>query len=88
MGCNFSCIIPEITPGVEPKVRFMSAYEQRIEEPDKQFQYLLIAAEPYETCAFKLQAKEIDRRGGEVLDLVGWGREGVLVSGYIQDGER
>ena len=64
-GLQFQLHYPEISPGVEPKVRFMSAYEQRIEEPDKNFQYLLIAAEPYETCAFKLQAKEIDRREGK-----------------------
>ena len=32
----------------------MSAYEQRIEPPDKAWQYLLFAAEPYETIAFKV----------------------------------
>ena len=31
----------------------MSAYEQRVEPPDRQWQYLLFAAEPYETIAFK-----------------------------------
>jgi splicing factor 3A subunit 2 len=41
----------------------MSAYEQKIDDPpDKNFQYLLIAAEPYKTCGFKLQAREVDRR--------------------------
>lgn len=63
-GLLFQLQFPEITPQVTPKVRFMSAYEQKIEEPDKSFQYLLIAAEPYETCAFKLQAREVDRREG------------------------
>ena len=47
-GLLFQLQYPEITPG----------------EPDKQFQYLLIAAEPYETCGFKLQAREVDRREG------------------------
>ena len=48
-----------------PRVRFMGAFEQKVEDPpDKAYQYLLIAAEPYETCAFKLQAREIDRREG------------------------
>jgi len=37
-----------------PKHRFMSAYEQRIEPPDKSWQYLLVAAEPYETIGFKV----------------------------------
>ena len=32
----------------------MSAYEQRIEPPDRSWQYLLFAAEPYETISFKM----------------------------------
>lgn len=32
----------------------MSAYEQKIEPPDRKWQYLLFAAEPYETIAFKV----------------------------------
>jgi len=31
----------------------MSAYEQRIEPPDRSWRYLLFAAEPYETISFK-----------------------------------
>ncbi|KJX99981.1 unnamed protein product [Zymoseptoria tritici ST99CH_1A5] len=62
-GLLFSLQYPEIGQGVEPKVRFMSAYEQKVEDPpDKDFQYLLVAAEPYETCGFKIQAREVDRR--------------------------
>ena len=45
---------PEIGDGITPRHRFMSAYEQRIEPPDKTWQYLLLAAEPYETIAFKV----------------------------------
>ena len=45
----------------------MSAYEQKVEDPpDKNYQYLLVAAEPYETCGFKLQAREVDRREGRL----------------------
>jgi len=33
----------------------MSAYEQKMEPPDKRWQYLLFAAEPYETIAFKVR---------------------------------
>ncbi|KAI9808675.1 MAG: hypothetical protein M1825_003827 [Sarcosagium campestre] len=63
LGLLFQLQFPEITPGVQPRVRFMSAYEQKVEDPpDKNFQYLLVAAEPYETCSFKLQAREVDRR--------------------------
>ncbi|CAK43836.1 pre-mRNA-splicing factor sap62 [Aspergillus awamori] len=65
LGMLFQLQYQEITPGVTPKVRFMSAFEQKVEEPpDKNFQYLVVAAEPYQTCGFKLQAREIDRREG------------------------
>ena len=40
---------PEAEEGVQPRHRFMSAYEQRVEAPDKNYQYLLVACEPYET---------------------------------------
>lgn len=38
----------------------MSAYEQRIEPPDRRWQYLLMAAEPYETIAFKVRSWEFN----------------------------
>jgi splicing factor 3A subunit 2 len=38
----------------------MSAYEQKIEVPDKSFRFLLFAAEPYVTIAFKVPALELD----------------------------
>jgi splicing factor 3A subunit 2 len=63
-GLLFQLQYPEIAADVEPRVRFMSAFEQKVEDPDKNFQYLLVAAEPYETCAFKLQAREVDRADG------------------------
>ncbi|KAI0873139.1 hypothetical protein GGS24DRAFT_502137 [Hypoxylon argillaceum] len=72
-GLLFQLQYPEISGGLGsgqqgaagvPKVRFMSAFEQRVDDPpDKNFQYMLVAAEPYETCGFKLQAREIDRTG-------------------------
>lgn len=61
-GLLFQLQYPEIGNGVVPRIRFMSAYEQKVEEPpDKAYQYLVIAAEPYETCGFKLQAREIEK---------------------------
>lgn len=55
--CSFHQIdYPEIAEGIGPRHRFMSAYEQRIEPPDRRWQYLLMAAEPYETIAFKVRA--------------------------------
>lgn len=56
----FQIDYPEISE-IEPKHRFMSAYEQRIEPPDKAWQYLLVAAEPYETIGFKIPSREIDK---------------------------
>lgn len=55
----------EIEEGLQPRHRFMSAYEQKIEQPDKQYQYLLFAADPYETIAFKVPNWEIDRTPGK-----------------------
>eukprot|EP01120_Amphizonella_sp_Union-15-10_P004316 TRINITY_DN14946_c0_g1_i1.p1 TRINITY_DN14946_c0_g1~~TRINITY_DN14946_c0_g1_i1.p1 ORF type:complete len:258 (-),score=62.09 TRINITY_DN14946_c0_g1_i1:40-813(-) len=57
----FEVEYPEIEEGLQPRHRFMSAFEQRIEPVDKNFQYLLIAAEPYETIAFKIPNWEIER---------------------------
>lgn len=61
-GLLFQVELPEIGLDVKPMYRFMSAYEQKIEMPqDPKFQYLLVAAEPYETCGFKLEAeREVD----------------------------
>ncbi|KAF9201354.1 Splicing factor 3A subunit 2 [Podila verticillata] len=60
-GLLFEISYPEIAQDVEPRYRFMSAYEQQIQAPNKAFQYLVIAAEPYETISFKVQSKEVDR---------------------------
>lgn len=52
---------PEIVDTIQPKHRFMSAYEQRQEPPDRKWQYLLFAAEPYETISFKIPSREVDK---------------------------
>lgn len=66
LGLLFQLQYPEIGTEIYPRHRFMSAFEQRVEQPpDRAFQYLLVAAEPYETCAFKLQAKEVDKSPGK-----------------------
>jgi splicing factor 3A subunit 2 len=57
----FQIDYPEIMENIIPRHRFMSAYEQHIEPPDKKWQYLLFAAEPYETIAFKIPSREIDK---------------------------
>ena len=44
-----------------PRHRFMSCFEQRKEAPDRAWQYVLFAAEPYETIAFKVPNAEVER---------------------------
>ena len=39
----------------------MSTFEQQVEKRDEKIQYLLVAAEPYETVAFKIPNEPIDR---------------------------
>eukprot|EP00754_Rhynchopus_humris_P040586 Rhum_TRINITY_DN23660_c0_g1::Rhum_TRINITY_DN23660_c0_g1_i1::g.178507::m.178507/K12826/SF3A2, SAP62; splicing factor 3A subunit 2 len=58
---SFQVHYPEIQEGITPQYRIMSAYEQKKEEPDSRFQYLLFAAEPYETVAFKIPSDEIQQ---------------------------
>lgn len=71
--------LPQIKAGVMPRRRFMSAWEQKREPPNKAYQYLIVrphsfvpddftfnlyllkvAAEPYETIAFRIPAREIE----------------------------
>lgn len=61
-GLLFQLQYPEATPETSPKWQVMNAFTQRVEDPDKNFQYLLVAAEPYETVGFKIPARELDRR--------------------------
>jgi splicing factor 3A subunit 2 len=61
LGLLFQIQYPNIGSMIVPRYRFMSAFEQRIEAPNKAYQYLLFAAEPYETIGFKMPSKEIDR---------------------------
>lgn len=60
----FEIDYPEIADGITPRHRFMSAYEQKVEPPDRKWQYLLFAAEPYETIAFKVPSREVDKSEG------------------------
>ena len=46
----------------------MSAYEQKVEAPDDKYQYLLFAADPYETIAFKIPNMEVDYTQGKYFD--------------------
>lgn len=39
--------LPQVKAGVEPRRRFMSAWEQRREPPNKSYQYLIVRVNPY-----------------------------------------
>jgi splicing factor 3A subunit 2 len=69
--------LPHVKQDVIPRRRFMSAWEQKREPPNKNQQYLIVnlflyvptiaisdsfkvAAEPYETIAFRIPAREIE----------------------------
>jgi len=69
----FQIDYPEIAETVYPRHRFMSAYEQKMEPPDRKWQYLLFAAEPYETIAFKVPSREVDKSEGKFWTL--WNKE-------------
>lgn len=73
---SFELHYPELDEdSVQPRHRFMSAYEQRVDSPpDRRYQYLLVACDPYETVAFKVPNEPIDR--GEGRFVTNWDREG------------
>ncbi|CEH14183.1 related to prp11-pre-mrna splicing factor [Ceraceosorus bombacis] len=66
LGLLFQIHLPEIKGDVKPLYRFMSSFEQRVEPQNRAWQYLVVAAEPYETISFKLQAREVDNSYGVV----------------------
>lgn len=61
---TFEVDYPEGEEGYQPRHRFMSSYEQKVEVPDKKFQYILFACDPYETIAFKIPNQPIDKTEG------------------------
>ncbi|CAN8061454.1 unnamed protein product [Agarophyton chilense] len=70
----FQLSYPQIADALQPRHRFMSAFEQRKEPPDRRYQYLLFAAEPYETVAFKIPNIPIDKTEGRFY--TNWDPEG------------
>ena len=83
---SFEVQYPEIQEDLQPRHRFMSAFEQRVESPpDRRYQYLLFAAEPYETVAFKIPNEPIDK--GENRYATHWDTAGkkFTVTLYFQE---
>ncbi|EGR28340.1 splicing factor subunit 2, putative [Ichthyophthirius multifiliis] len=63
----------KILKSIDPLSGIMSAYEQKVETPDKQYQYVVFAAEPYENIAFKIPNIEIDQAEGRFYSE--WNRD-------------
>ncbi|GJN83553.1 hypothetical protein PLIIFM63780_007102 [Purpureocillium lilacinum] len=61
-GLLFQLQYPDAPPDAAPKWQVMNAFTQRVEDPDKNFQYLVVAADPYETVGFKIPSRELDKR--------------------------
>lgn len=54
---------------IEPSYRIMSSYEQEIDlPPNKDYQYLVVASEPYETIAFKIPNLKIENPIPTIFD--------------------
>jgi splicing factor 3A subunit 2 len=64
---------PEIEEECQPEFRIISCYEQRVEYPDRNYMYLLVAADPYSTIGFKVPNLELDR--GESRFFDSWDQE-------------
>jgi splicing factor 3A subunit 2 len=81
LGLLFQVQYPEIGK-VSPRHRIMSAFEQKIEPANKAYQYVVFAADPYETIAFKIQSREIERGGGRCAMFTSWDADSRLF--YLQ----
>ncbi|XP_002994716.2 splicing factor 3A subunit 2 [Selaginella moellendorffii] len=57
--------IQPIEDNAKPRYRLMSSFEQKLEPNEKEWQYLLFAAEPYEIIAFKIPSTEIDKSAND-----------------------
>ncbi|CAM9432965.1 unnamed protein product [Chrysoparadoxa australica] len=69
----FELEFPECDDDSQPRHRFMSAYEQKVEAPDKNYQYILFACDPYETVGFKIPNLGVDK--GEGKFYTNWDRD-------------
>eukprot|EP00485_Elphidium_margaritaceum_P024512 CAMPEP_0202714230 /NCGR_PEP_ID=MMETSP1385-20130828/66941_1 /ASSEMBLY_ACC=CAM_ASM_000861 /TAXON_ID=933848 /ORGANISM="Elphidium margaritaceum" /LENGTH=209 /DNA_ID=CAMNT_0049374915 /DNA_START=29 /DNA_END=655 /DNA_ORIENTATION=+ len=59
----------EIEKGLQPRHRFMSTFEQTIEQKDfsQRYQYIIFAAEPYCNVAFKIPNQPIDKDANKLF---------------------
>lgn len=83
---SFELSYPEIEEDLQPRHRFMSAFEQRVEAPpDRRYQYLLFAADPYETVAFKVPNEPIDKEPGRFVTHWDAEEKKITLTMYFQE---
>jgi splicing factor 3A subunit 2 len=59
---SFELQYPDLGDEWQPRHRFMSAFEQKIDRPpDRRYQYLLFAAGEYETVAFRIPNEPLEK---------------------------
>eukprot|EP00768_Dysnectes_brevis_P005800 gnl/Dysnectes_brevis/4344_a5789_702.p1 GENE.gnl/Dysnectes_brevis/4344_a5789_702~~gnl/Dysnectes_brevis/4344_a5789_702.p1 ORF type:complete len:223 (+),score=19.70 gnl/Dysnectes_brevis/4344_a5789_702:90-758(+) len=58
-GILFELELPRIREGVDPVWRIVSSFEQRVEAPDPSLQFLVVAAEPYESVAVRMPNRPV-----------------------------
>ena len=74
----FALSYPLIMDGLQPRHRIMSSFEHRTDpqqprsgptqpSPSQSYQYVVVAALPYQTVAFRIPNREIDRGEGGVV---------------------
>mmetsp|Transcript_17468 Transcript_17468/g.48229 ORF Transcript_17468/g.48229 Transcript_17468/m.48229 type:complete len:706 (+) Transcript_17468:779-2896(+) len=84
---TFELTYKDIRKDLQPRHRFMSAFEQRVDLPrDKRYQYVLFAAEPYETIAFKIPNEPLDRDPGRLITHWDEDDKKFTVTLYFEDG--
>jgi len=85
---TFELAYKDIEKDLQPRHRFMSAFEQRVDLPkDKRYQYVLFAAEPYETIAFKIPNEPLDRDPGRLITHWDEDDKKFTVTLYFEDGK-
>jgi splicing factor 3A subunit 2 len=57
----FRLLYPDITEGLRPRFRIVSSYEQKVATPSDDYQYVVFAAEPYETVGMRIPNIPLDK---------------------------
>jgi len=99
LGLLFQVHYPEIKDGVKPRHRFMSSFEQHVEVPDRNWQYLLVSRSSYLSSSYSgfdrfpssFLPYPIQRTHADTLAvlfmpiLVSTDRSGTISNDFLQD---